>query len=169
MVVPLDVLQVRCTLTAVRPGVAFIRRIFLIPSLLRFSVGWRFNRGGMHMRVLTKWIICMRTCCTAITRPDHWPVSLYVSFSKLHREHQRCHKNRRRTSEEKKRKSKERLTKQGVTHRTNSVVWLSLYACAQPYYPGRYQVTVDSCFDLVWPHQHGITDNRKYRLCRDEA
>lgn len=48
----MDVLQVRCTLTAVRPRVAFIRRIFLIPSLLRFSVGWRFNRGGMHMRVL---------------------------------------------------------------------------------------------------------------------
>ena len=92
----------------------------------------------------------MRTCCTATTRPDHWPVSLYASFSKLRREHQRCHKNRRRTSEEKKRKSKERLTKQGVTHRTNSVVWPSLYACAQPYYPGRYQVTVETAVSTLF-------------------
>ena len=67
VVVPL-VLQVSFTLTTVRPGVAFTRHISnTIPSFLRFSVGWRFIIVVMHMRIHTKWIICMRTCCTATT------------------------------------------------------------------------------------------------------
>ena len=31
----------------------------------------------------------------------------------------------------------------------NAVVWPSPYACAQPYHPGRYQATMDSCFGLI--------------------
>ena len=32
----------------------------------------------------------------------------------------------------------------------------SPYACAQPCHLGKYQATIDSCFGLLQPHQHGI-------------
>ena len=42
------------------------------------------------------------------------------------------------------------------TNYTSPVVWPSPYPCAQPYHLGRNQATMDSCFDLVKPHQHDI-------------
>ena len=40
-------------------------------------------------------------------------------------------------------------TIQGVTHYTGPVMWMSPYACAQPYHQGRYQETKDSYFGLL--------------------
>mgnify|MGYP007094296271 FL=1 len=39
-----------------------------------------------------------------------------------------------------------------VTHYTSPVVWPWQYTCAQPYHPGGYQATMDSCFGLDWCH-----------------
>ena len=38
----------------------------------------------------------------------------------------------------------------------NFLVWPSPYACVQQYLSGRCRETMDSCFELVRPHQPGI-------------
>ena len=48
--------------------------------------------------------------------------------------------------------------KMSQRHYTSHVMWPSPCSCAKPYHPGRYQATLDSCFGLLRPHQHGVAD-----------